>query len=71
MGSNLLGQSCPCLYTTPCHPDCPCLNPFMSRPCRRCCSVGNPEQRKVHAEWLARKIDAPEPEGNACAPSTP
>ena len=48
---------CPCLYTTPCHQDCTCVNPHMSHGCSRC----------------ARKIDEPTPgeyktdEREACA----
>lgn len=51
-------QACPCLHTTPCHPGCTCVKPFMSRGCRRCCSYGSPEQQRKHAEWLAAVIDA-------------
>jgi len=46
-------RACPCLHTTPCHPDCTCANPLMSRGCERCCTYGSPEQQKAAAERLA------------------
>ena len=49
--------SCPCLYVEPCHPDCTCMKPWMSRGCVRCCSTGNVEQRTKKAKWLADIID--------------
>ena len=48
-------SSCPCVHTTPCDPDCTCVNPWMSRGCARCCSYGSLERRKLMAEHLARK----------------
>lgn len=53
-------QSCPCLHTTPCHEDCTCIKPFMSRGCRRCCSYGSEEQQQKKAERLAHAIDCGE-----------
>lgn len=50
---------CPCLYTTPCHPECTCVCRFSSRGCRRCASYGSAEQQRVAAEHLAARIDAP------------
>lgn len=50
-------KSCPCYHTTPCHEFCTCIHIVSSRGCRRCCSVGNMEQRKAKAEWLAKIID--------------
>lgn len=52
-------RACPCLHTTPCHPDCTCVKPWMSRGCRRCCSYGSADQRRAAAERLAILIDAP------------
>lgn len=43
---------CPCEHTTPCHPDCTCINHFMSRGCERCCRYGSSEQQKAMAEYL-------------------
>jgi hypothetical protein len=51
-------RGCPCLYTTPCRPDCTCVKPFMSSGgCSRCCSYGSVEQRTKAAERLAPLID--------------
>ena len=55
-------SGCPCLYTVPCHRDCSCVNPFMSRGCLRCASYGSSEQQRAMAEHLAIKIDASLPE---------
>lgn len=51
-----LQTGCPCLYTTPCHPHCSCVesNP---RGCQRCCRYGSPEQQKAMAEHLATLSD--------------
>lgn len=46
-------RGCPCLYTTPCHDRCTCVNSFSSSGCSRCCTYGSLEQRKAHAERLA------------------
>lgn len=27
---------CPCKSSEPCHSDCPCVKPWMSRPCLQC-----------------------------------
>jgi hypothetical protein len=45
-------EGCPCIYTTPCHPDCTCVNHYMSRGCERCCTYGSFEQRTRMAEHL-------------------
>ena len=45
-------RACPCLYTTPCHERCTCVNQVSSIGCRRCCSYGSMEQRKAMAERL-------------------
>lgn len=50
-------RSCPCLYTTPCQPNCTCVKPFMSHGCYRCARYGSEEQRRKKAEALAEKID--------------
>lgn len=58
-------EACPCLHTTPCHPDCTCVKPFMSRGCTRCCSYGSKDQQRRMAEYLAArevKITAAEAE---------
>lgn len=52
-----MNEACPCLHTTPCHPDCTCVNQFSSRGCTRCCSYGSKEQQKAKAEHLAKIID--------------
>lgn len=54
--------SCPCLYTTPCDPDCTCVKPHMSTGCSRCCSYGSPEQQKANAEHIAKALAAYNPE---------
>lgn len=46
-------KSCPCHHTTPCHPNCTCVKPFMSRGCSRCCRYGSSEQQRAKAEYLA------------------
>jgi hypothetical protein len=56
MGEQL--ESCPCLHTTPCTPNCTCVNGFSSFGCRRCCAYGSKEQQVAQAEQLARLIDA-------------
>lgn len=53
------GSGCPCLYVTPCSPNCTCAKPFMSGGCSRCARWGSPEQQRKMAESLAAKIDAP------------
>lgn len=50
-------KACPCLHTSPCHPDCTCVDPFSSRGCARCCSYGSIEQQAVKADFLARVLD--------------
>lgn len=47
--------ACPCLHTTPCHEDCTCVNPHMSRGCECCCSYGSPEQQRARAELLGNR----------------
>lgn len=47
---------CPCLYTTPCDPDCTCVNWPMSRGCERCCTYGSLEQREAQAKELAERF---------------
>ena len=49
--------SCPCLYTTPCHPRCTCVDPFSSRGCECCCSYGSIEQRKSQADYIKSCLD--------------
>ena len=51
--------ACPCLYTTPCQPNCTCVHPYMSYGCRRCCQYGSLEQKKAKAKHLAALIDKP------------
>lgn len=46
-------SGCPCSYTTPCHPDCTCVKPFMSGGCSRCCKYGSIEQKTMMAKMLA------------------
>jgi hypothetical protein len=46
-------QGCPCLYTTPCQPECTCVSQASSAGCQRCCRYGSPEQQKAMAEHLA------------------
>ncbi len=41
--------ACPCLYTTPCCAGCTCVNSFSSVGCLRCCSYGDPEQKRAWA----------------------
>lgn len=48
---------CPCLYTTPCDPQCTCVNKFSSTGCSRCCAYGSLEQRTAQAVLLASNID--------------
>jgi hypothetical protein len=54
----VISGSCPCIYTTPCTPDCSCVNCFSSHGCRRCCAYGSLQQRRDRAESLAIIIDA-------------
>ena len=51
-------KSCPCHWTEPCHKDCPCVKPWMSRGCQRCCTFGSDEQRRKCAQIIADCIDA-------------
>jgi hypothetical protein len=44
---------CPCLYTTPCDPSCTCVQQISSHGCSRCCSYGDPGQRRALAAHLA------------------
>lgn len=57
-------QPCPCLHTTPCHKTCSCIHMTSSSGCHRCCTVGNPEQQRVKAEWLVNVLNVYEA---ACA----
>jgi 8-oxo-dGTP diphosphatase len=50
-------RACPCIHTTPCRPDCTCVQPFSSFGCRRCASYGSPEQQRAKSESLATRID--------------
>lgn len=47
-------NGCPCLYTTPCSPNCSCAHEMMSGGCQRCCRYGRPEHRRAAAERLVR-----------------
>lgn len=47
-------SGCPCRFTEPCHPNCTCVKPHSSKGCRRCCSYGNTEQRKLAAERIVK-----------------
>ena len=47
---------------------CPCVQPYSSRPCSRCCSGGSNEQRRRQAERLAALIDSP-PRPEPAAPA--
>lgn len=49
-------NSCPCCYTTPCHPNCTCVNPSMSTGCNRCCRYGSTGQRKAQAERIVAEL---------------
>ena len=54
------GKRCPCEFEEiePCGRMCSCRNPNMSGACRRCCTVGSPEQQLAKARWLvAREIN--------------
>jgi hypothetical protein len=42
-------NGCPCLYATPCHPDCTCVKGHSSRGCQRCARYGSIEQRRARA----------------------
>ena len=53
--SNKEKGSCPCEWTTPCDPDCSCINPVMSRGCDRCCRYGSDLQRKYAAEYIVKQ----------------
>lgn len=59
-------KACPCLHTTPCHPDCTCVNIFMSRGCDRCCSYGSPEQQREKAEHLVKLLNTATELGTRC-----
>ena len=48
-------DACPCKHTTPCQPNCTCVNPFMSHGCRRCCRYGSKMQQEAKAKWLVEK----------------
>ncbi len=50
-------SGCPCLFTSPCSPDCSCANQAASGGCSRCASTGSPEQRANQAAILAACID--------------
>lgn len=50
---------CPCKYTTPCHQDCTCVNPFSSRGCMMCCTYGSLEQRTEQEERLVDMTNRP------------
>lgn len=45
-------SGCPCIYTKPCHEDCPCVNKYSSRPCLMCATYGSIEQQKFMADRL-------------------
>ena len=51
------GEGCPCLYTTPCHKSCTCVNGGSSTGCKRCAAYGGKKQRKEIAKLLAKIID--------------
>lgn len=51
-------SGCPCLYTTPCSPQCTCAHPMMSAGCSRCAKYGSLEQRRATARRLATILDA-------------
>ena len=53
----LKNEACPCNYTTPCKPDCTCINPVSSAGCHRCCSYGSIEQRRKNAERITKAIN--------------
>lgn len=52
-------EACPCLHTTPCHPNCTCVVSVSSRGCARCCSYGSKEQQRTAAERLAGSPQPP------------
>lgn len=53
-----MNTACPCLNTTPCHPDCSCCVKGSSHGCTRCCSYGSLLQRAARGEFLAKAIDS-------------
>lgn len=61
----LQGQrdGCPCLVVEPCSPHCSCANPIMSGGCQRCAKYGSDEQRKTHAQHIAKALQGHRPEG--------
>ena len=51
-------RACPCkVLDEPCHPDCTCVNPYMSRGCKYCATYGSEEQRKAKAKYLKNTIE--------------
>lgn len=46
---------CPCtIADEPCHPDCTCVKPHMSRGCLCCATYGSEEQRQAKANYLVK-----------------
>ena len=50
-------RGCPCKYLDePCSSNCTCLNQVSSSGCNYCFTYGSVEQRKAHAEWIAKAL---------------
>lgn len=52
-------SSCPCVWTTPCQPNCSCVTRGSSHGCTRCCRYGSLEQRRAMAEVIVARERAP------------
>lgn len=50
-------RSCPCLYGTPCSPECSCVHLLSSRGCDCCCSHGSKEQRAESAKRIKESLN--------------
>ena len=50
-------DGCPCRHTTPCSPNCTCVNRASSHGCSRCCRYGSPEQQRAQAERLVGRAE--------------
>ena len=46
-------RGCPCLWTTPCKPNCSCATPILSAGCSRCARYGSDDQRRTTAVHIA------------------
>jgi len=51
-------HECPCMIaTSPCHPDCTCVNPFSSSGCYCCARYGSEKQRKKAADKIVKAMN--------------